>query len=522
MIIYVIIILRNVLCTNSDAAKQSDTTDFDLEKQFLADAEAFRIAPPIDHANKDLNIILTNRHRDYLDEASLGLAYAKILVGEYLQGVKSLIEECFLETIKEQKEIVERQNHGNLTDRKTIYESSLSIFIDIFIRKYLDNLKPQNILNEEELKIYRESFSEQKHALLLNKKDFTYLEPTTNPLNTKEQKIETIETNMIDKTFKVILIEKVVELIVKCFENLSQKVKKLSVYDIEKNKETLKNEIARSAFINNIKKVYYKNDWEVPPYYYLKSNVPLDSNTYQAIMKNLFDILTREIVMNYFCNEFPDDCHLDYFAMSFNYSNMHVQYPLKMDISGEVFPKSMKDFFILAYNTYSNIVAPENVYLTIFLEIEIWLDIFIDQILSELEEKNLDIIFGKNFHSDTDKRSRQIKEIFKNKLHLKPFGDDIKSFLEILKNELRLPTFIVIHIYKPKDAVFESFRNKLLKGLGAKEVASLRILKRRSLEENKKSVMHCFKHCFISALTEYLETDDRIVMKKYIEFEELS
>ncbi|TBU08669.1 hypothetical protein CWI39_0153p0020 [Hamiltosporidium magnivora] len=521
MIIYVIIILRNVLCKISDAAKQSET-DFDLEKQVLANYEALLITQPIDHANIDLHIILTNRHRDYLDEASLGLAYAKILVGEYLQGVKSLIEECFLETIKEQKEIVERQNHGNLTNQKTIYESSLSIFIDIFIRKYLDNLKPQNILNEEELKIYRESFSEQKHALLLNINDFIYLKPRTNPLNTKKQKIETIETNMKNITFKVILIEKVVELIVKCFKNLSQKVKKLSVYDIEKNKETLKNEIARSAFINNIKKVYDKNKWEVPPYYYLKSNVPLDSNTDEASMKNLFDILTHEIVMNYFCNEFPDDCHLDYFTMSFNYSIMHNLYPHKINTLEEVFPESIKDFFIHAYNTYSNIVAPENVYLTIFLEIEIWLDIFIDQILSELEEKNLDIIFGKNFHSDTDKRSRQIKEIFKNKLHLKPFGDDIKSFLEILKNELRLPTFIVIHIYKPKDAVFESFGNKLLKGLGAKEVASLRILKRRSLEENKKSVMHCFKHCFTSALTEYLKTDGRIVMKKYIEFEELS
>ncbi|KAK1348480.1 hypothetical protein CWI37_0610p0010 [Hamiltosporidium tvaerminnensis] len=522
MIIYVIIILRNVLCTNSDAAKQSDTTDFDLEKQFLADAEAFRIAPPIDHANKDLHIILTNRYRDCCDEASLGLAYAKRLVDVYLQGVKSLVEECFPETIKKQKEIVRRQNHGNLTNQKTIYESLLSIFIDIFIRKYLDNLKPQNILNEEELKMYKESFSLQKDALLLDPDDFYLLKLTKTPLLTKKQKNEKIDANMIDKTFRAILIKKVFILIVKCFKNLSLNFSELSVYDIEKNTETLKNEIDKNAFINNIKKVYKKNKSKVPPYYCVSSRSSSYLNIFGTSMKNVYDLHTPEIVSNYFCDEFPDDFHINNFTMSFNYSNIHALYPHKMDISGEVFPKSMKDCFILAYNAYSRKVKPKKVYLTIFLEIEIWLDIFIDQILSELEDKYLDIIFGKNFHIDTDKRSRQIKGFFENKLHLKPFSDDIKSFLEILKKQLRLPTRIFIYIYKPKDAVFEGFRNKPLEGLGAKEVASLRILKRRSLEENKKSVMHCFKHCFTSALTEYLETDGRIIKKKYIEFEELS
>ncbi|TBU06212.1 hypothetical protein CWI39_0534p0010 [Hamiltosporidium magnivora] len=121
--------------------------------------------------------------------------------------------------------------------------------------------------------------------------------------------------------------------------------------------------------------------------------------------------------------------------------NMHYTSVIRND-SNFVFPKELTPSFIKFSNSYLRRFSDRILYLSLYLKIDDWIVVFIDQIFLNLKEKGF-IYFLKQDLSDikTDRQKH-------------PFCDEIKEFLETLKNNMVSSVYAVFYTYEIKDLIF--------------------------------------------------------------------
>ncbi|TBT98429.1 hypothetical protein CWI37_1760p0010, partial [Hamiltosporidium tvaerminnensis] len=125
-----------------------------------------------------------------------------------------------------------------------------------------------------------------------------------------------------------------------------------------------------------------------------------------------------------------------------------------------------------------------------------WIVVFIDQIFLNLKEKAF-IYFLKQDLSDikTDRQKH-------------PFCDEIKEFLETLKNNMVSSVYAVFYIYKIEDSIFESIIAKFLKKYKL-EIKHLKGNKEMVFERKiKENILFGFSYFLESALNRYFLGDN--------------
>ncbi|KAK1348868.1 hypothetical protein LUQ84_3616 [Hamiltosporidium tvaerminnensis] len=206
------------------------------------------------------------------------------------------------------------------------------------------------------------------------------------PLITKEKKIKIIQSIINDEKFIKFLIEKVF-LIFIGFKNLNKKFLGLSVYDYKKISNVQIRKSKKNQFRKIIKKIYTKNNLECPSYY---DNAI--SQTGDKFKRDFFDSLIYAIAENHFNEIFFKMPNRKMFTCIIDCENMHYTSVIRND-SNFVFPKELTPSFIKFSNSYLRRFSDRILYLSLYLKIDDWIVVFIDQIFFEFKGKRIYLLF---------------------------------------------------------------------------------------------------------------------------------
>ncbi|TBU00684.1 hypothetical protein CWI37_0929p0010 [Hamiltosporidium tvaerminnensis] len=223
MNLFTVFLIQNTLC----AGISNPMLDMDpnpvhytvIHLQFIEDESNLYVPLALD----PVHISIINRYQDVMDDISLALPYAKAILEVDLEITKFIFEDAIKEYISwcSTQKTLERIERDTLTD--ILSKASQEYY---FNENMLDEIKPKEI--------------------------------TEKLLNTNQEKIEVIQSKLLENVFIVFAGS---------FIQLDENLTDFSVYNSIKNKECLISEIKNNEFFKIINKIYSKNTWKLPESY---------------------------------------------------------------------------------------------------------------------------------------------------------------------------------------------------------------------------------------------------------------
>ncbi|TBU07574.1 hypothetical protein CWI36_0256p0010 [Hamiltosporidium magnivora] len=422
-----------------------------------------------------INFIITNSYQDIIDNFSLSYPLIEKFFKPYLAIIKDLYEESLKDSIKAVTNSDELR-YTNMS-RKELFIALYQTYIEKFTGKYVQACK-----NSKDSRYYSSDFHKKemsKVSYFSNdrvKNIFNSLKfppNSENKIETHEEIIKTIDDITKENLFKQFTLKMtckacrnvLIECVAKNRKVIYLEKNKFPIISTENFEPMIDDEVKRNKFLKYLKAKYAKNEWKFPLYYtdqYIKMHSTIEIENYyiKGLLQNFFfenfgDFYKFEMMTVLMHYDTFDDNRLGYFQ-SISERLKHKCVIFETNFVNDI-PNFLRKFLQSCESLYE-FESHRIIYLTLFLKIDDWLEVFIEDFVKILGEDKFKDVLMISFSNNKSSLITILEEIYVNRALPRPFCNEIDSIFDAIKNNIRLRTKISVHFHKVRDSIV----NKIL------------------------------------------------------------